>query len=271
MARPRFVALVTDFGLADVYVGVVRSVIRTLAPESEVLDICHAVAPGDVHEGAFFLVAAVPFLPKGTIHLCVVDPGVGSARRAVAVRAGGHTFVGPDNGVLAPIVEALGGIQEARVLSNVKLQRPARSRTFDGRDVFAPVCAHLVRGIDFALVGDAATAIEPLPGFAPQTGPDRCEGRILHVDRFGNLVTNFVASDLGGGPETWRLELCGGEGAASHSVARWGGTFADVAAGEPLAYVGSAGFVEIAVRDASAADRFGAGRATPVAAVRRSP
>lgn len=264
MARPRFVALTTDFGLTDVYVGVLRGVIRTLSPEAEVLDVCHAVAPGDRHEGAFLVLSAAPFLPKGTIHLVVVDPGVGTERRMVAVRAGGHTFVGPDNGVLAPVVEAFGGIQEARWLTNERLQRPRRGRTFQGRDVMAPVCAHLCRGIDFALVGDVAPGIEPLPGFAPAVGPDRCEGRVLHVDRFGTLVTNLVPADLRGRPQDWRLEVAG------TPVTRWGETFGDVAPGELLAFPGSVGFVEVAVRDGSAAERIRAGRGTPVSAHRES-
>lgn len=263
MARPRFVALYTDFGLADVYAAVLRGVVRTLAPESEVIDVCHAIAPGDVHEGAFLLLSAVPYLPKGTIHLCVVDPGVGTDRRIVGIRAAGHTFVGPDNGVLAPIVEALGGAQEVRALTNETFQRPRRGRTFHGRDVMAPVCAHLCRGLDFAQIGESLPSIAPLPGFAPATAPERCDGRILHVDRFGNLVTNFVASDLRGRPEDWDIRIGGA------AAPRWGGTYGDVAPGEAVAYSGSVGFIEVGVRDGSAADRFGAGRGSPVTAVRR--
>ncbi|MCE9637629.1 MAG: SAM-dependent chlorinase/fluorinase [Planctomycetes bacterium] len=263
MARPRFVALTTDFGLTDVYAGILRGVIRTLSPEAEVLDVSHAVAPGDLHEAAFFLLSAVPFLPKGTIHLCVVDPGVGTARRVIAVRAGGHTLVAPDNGVLAPVVEALGGLQEARYVTNERLMRPRRGMTFQGRDVMAPVCAHLCRGIDFALVGDAATAIEPLPGFAPAVGPDRCVGRVLHVDRFGNVVTNFVPGDLTGARDDWRVVV------GDHAVARWADTYGAVAPGELLAYPGSVGFIEIAVREGHAADRLGARRGAAVTAMRR--
>lgn len=263
MARPRFVALTTDFGLADVYAGILRGVIRTLSPEAEVLDVSHAVAPGDLHEAAFFLLSAVPFLPKGTIHLCVVDPGVGTERRVIAVRAGGHTLVAPDNGVLAPVVEALGGLQEARWVTNERLMRPRRGMTFQGRDVMAPVCAHLCRGIDFALVGEPAASMEPLPGFAPAVGPDRCTGRVLHVDRFGNVVTNLVPGDLRGAREDWTVAV------GDRMVERWADTYGAVAKGEALAYPGSVGFVEVAVRDGNAAERFGATRGTQVTAVRR--
>lgn len=264
LVRPRIVALVTDFGLADAYVGVMRGVIKTLSPEAEVLDVCHAVRPGDLHEGAFMLLSAVPFLPKGTIHVCVVDPGVGTGRRIVAVRAGGHTLIGPDNGVLAPVVEALGGAAEARYLTNERLQRPRRGTTFQGRDVMAPVAAHLVRGIDFALVGEVAASLAELPGFAPVAGPDRVAGRVLHVDRFGNVVTNFVVSDLAGEVAAWTIFVGGA------SVATWTDAYGNVAPGEALAYVGSVGFVEVAVRDGSAAQRFGVAAGAEVTALRRN-
>jgi uncharacterized protein (TIGR00299 family) protein len=181
MARPRLVALYTDFGHRDVYAGVLRAILRTLAPESEVVDICHEVPSGDRHAAAFMLLSSVPYLPRGTIHLCVVDPGVGTSRMLVAVRAGGHTFIGPDNGVFAPVIEALGGVTEARYLTNEKLQGPRRGATFHGRDVMAPVAAHLVRGIDFANVGERAGALEELPGFAPDVATERVSGRVLHV------------------------------------------------------------------------------------------
>src|SRR5262245_18875243 len=188
MARPRLVALYTDFGHRDVYAGVLRGILRTLAPEAEVLDVCHEVPPGDRHAAAFMLLSAVPHLPRGTIHLCVVDPGVGTSRMIVAVRAGGHTFLGPDNGIFAPVVEALGGATEARYVTNDRILGSVRSATFHGRDVMAPVAAHLVRGVDFAIVGETAGALVDLPGFAPQVGADRVSGRVLHVDHFGNLV-----------------------------------------------------------------------------------
>lgn len=285
MARPRIVALYTDFGLTDVYAGVMRGVVTTLAPEAEILDVCHAIAPGDIHEGAFMLLSAVPFLPRGTIHVCVVDPGVGTDRAVVAVRAGGHTFIAPDNGVLHPVVEALGGAAEVRSLTNERLQRPKRGNTFHGRDVMAPVAAHLVRGIEFALVGEPHPALLDLPGFAPVAVQDRVVGRILHVDRFGNLVTNLVAGDLvpgataAGGTAAdaagadlggWRLRVGGATGATGATVETWADTYGRVAPGDLLAYPGSASFLEIAVRDGNAAERLGARRGDPVVAERRT-
>lgn len=263
MARPRLVALYTDFGHRDVYAGVLRGILKTLAPEAEVLDLCHEVPSGDRHAAAFMLLSAVPHLPRGTIHLCVVDPGVGTARMLVAVRAGGHTFVGPDNGIFAPVVEALGGVSEARYLTNEKLQGARRSATFHGRDVMAPVAAHLVRGIEFALVGEKAGALADLPGFAPEVTPQRVSGRVLHADHFGNLVTNLLPAEVPGGGAAWDLAVDG------KIVERWGRTYGDAEPGEALVYSGSVGFLEVAVRDGSAAERLRAGAGAPVTASRR--
>jgi S-adenosylmethionine hydrolase len=264
MARPRLVALYSDFGHHDVYAGVLRGILRTLAPEAETVDICHEVPAGDRHAAAFMLLSAVPYLPRGTIHLCVVDPGVGTSRMLVAVRAGGHTFVGPDNGVFAPVVEALGGVTEARYLTNEKLQGPRRSETFHGRDIMAPVAAHLVRGIDFALVGDKAGALEELPGFAPDVSEGRVTGRVLHVDHFGNLVTNVLPAEVPGAETAWSLAVDG------TSIPRWGRTYGDAEPGELLVYAGSVGFLEVAVRDGNAAKKLAAQAGTPVTALRRS-
>jgi S-adenosylmethionine hydrolase len=251
MARPRLVTLYSDFGHRDVYAGVLRAVLTTMAPEAEVVDMCHGIPPGDLHSAAFQLLAAVPHVPKGTIHLCVVDPGVGTDRRVLAVRAGGHTFVAPDNGVLSPVVEALGGATEIRFLTNEKLQRQRRSATFEGRDVMAPVVAHLVRGIHFALVGDEGHEVAELPGFAPDVQADAITGRVIHVDHFGNLITNLLPSELDGGAREWTVSVDG------RVIEQWGRTFADVARGSLLVYTGSTGFLEVAARDGSAATVLG--------------
>lgn len=256
------VALYTDFGLRDVYAGVLRGVVTAVSPEASVLDVTHGIPPGDLYAGAFALLSAVPHLPRGTIHVTVVDPGVGGERDVVAVRAGGHTFVAPDNGVVAPVVEALGGATDLRTVRNERLQRAQVSRTFHGRDIMGPVAAHLVRGIDFALVGPLREELAELPDFSPTVGADRVDGRVLHVDHFGNIVTNLLPRELGGGE--WTLSLGGG------SVSRWGETFSDVESGELVVYTGSVGFVEVAVRDGSAAERLSVGNGDPVVAERRS-
>jgi S-adenosyl-L-methionine hydrolase (adenosine-forming) len=263
MARPRIVALYTDFGHRDVYAGVLRATVNVLAPEAEVLDMVHGVPPGDRHAAAYMLLSAVPYLPRGTVHLCVVDPGVGTERRVVAVRAAGHTFVGPDNGVLAPVVEALGGPAEVRHATNERLWRARPSPTFEGRDVMAPLVGHLVRGIDFAVVGDEAPGLVELPGFAPEVTPSRVTGRVLHTDHFGNLVTSVVPGDLEGGAGQWHARVAG------QVVQRWATTYGDAPSGELLLYTGSVGFVEVAVRDGRAAGRLSAGSGTDVVFERR--
>jgi len=260
MARPRIVSLFTDFGTTDVYAGVVRGLIRTMAPEAEVLDVTHGIAPGDRHEAAFMLLSAVPFLPRGSIHLCIVDPGVGTERRIIAVRAAGHTFVGPDNGCLAPVVDALGGAAELRYVTNEKLQRRRRSEPFHGRDVMAPVVAHLVRGINFANVGEQAESLVLLPGFEPEQDGDVVRGRVLHTDRFGNLATNLLLDEV---PGLGRERVLAVDGT---DVPRLGKTFADVGPGELVVYVGSVGFLEVGVRDGNAAERLQAGNGTLVTA-----
>lgn len=262
MARARIVALFSDFGRQDVYAGVLRGLIKSLSPEAEVVDMCHMIPPGDRYAAAFMLLSAVPFLPRGSIHLCVVDPGVGTERQILAVRAGGHTFVAPDNGLLAPVVEALGGATDMRYLTNEKLQRKRRSATFHGRDIMAPVVAHLVRGIDFAMVGDVATEITDLPGFAPAIGPDRAVGRVLHVDGFGNLATNLLLGELEGAPTGWRVLVAGQE------IERWGTTFADAPPGGLIVYTGSVGFLEVACRGGNAADSLGVAPGSEVVAER---
>lgn len=263
MARPRLVTLYTDFGSRDVYAGVLEATIRTMSPEAEVVHMCHGIPAGDLHSAAFLLLSAVPYLPRGTVHLCVVDPGVGTERRIVAVRAGGHTFVAPDNGVVAPVVDALGGPTELRLVENERLLRPKRSATFEGRDVMAPVVAHLVRGIDFAQVGPEADTLLELPGFAPEVGEDEVRGRVLHEDGFGNLVTNLLPGELAGPAGSWDLTVAG------RGVERWGRTFADAPRGEALVYTGSVGFLEVAVRDGSAARALDAGPGAEVVARRR--
>lgn len=204
MARPRIVALYSDLGLEDVRAGVFRGIVRTLAPEAVVLDVCHRIRPGDRHEAAFFLLSAVPFLPRGTIHVCLVGPGT----RGVAVRAGGHTLLASDDGVLVPVVEALGGLAENRLLTNTRLHRSRTgAATVLGRDVLGPVAAQLVRGIDFNLVGEDAGELAGLPGFAPAVTADRIDGRVLHADASGRAVTNLVLDDLGGRLDAWDVTI----------------------------------------------------------------
>jgi S-adenosylmethionine hydrolase len=243
---PALITLLTDFGTSDGYVGEVKGVLVSGAPGAMVVDISHEVGAQDV-EGARLAVARYwRRFPPGTVHLVVVDPGVGSARAAIAVASDGRFLVGPDNGVLSPALLA----RDARV---VALPLPAHaSNTFHGRDVFAPAAALLAAGARIEELG--APFDSPVIRRTPEArrlGEGRVLGEVISVDRFGNLITNIVAMNGG------RVDIA----SRSLEVRR---AYADVRAGELTALVGSLGFVEIAVRDGSAAATLEVGRGAPV-------
>lgn len=269
------VTLTTDFGTADGYVGTMKGVILSIAPQARLIDLSHHIPPQDVRRAALLLASAAPFFPPDTVHLAVVDPGVGTQRRAMALRTPQGTFVGPDNGlfgyVLAEVDEwtAVGLTAPAYRLAHV-------SDTFHGRDVFAPAAAHLANGVPLERLGpplrDPLTL--PLPRLA--VGPRRVTGEVLYADRFGNLVTSVGRLGWEGNalrlmpafrcaptplrvPATARVEL-GGQtiGAIRH-------TYGEVGEGDLLALVGSDGFLEIAVRQGSASARLGVGAGAEVA------
>lgn len=260
---PPIVALLTDFGLRDPYVGAMKGAILTVSPAASLVDLTHEVAPHDVMEAALALEAAYRFFPPGTVFLAVVDPGVGSGRRALALAAAGFLFVGPDNGVFSLVLAAHG---EARLhlVENAALFRSPLSPVFHGRDLFAPAAAWLAAGGTLARLGP--TVVDPvrlaLP--IPERGSEACGGVVIHVDRFGNLTTNLTEADV--------AELAGSgavEVLLSQRTLPLVRTYADVPEGEACALVGSAGRIEIAVNRASAAERLGAGRGASVR-VRRS-
>jgi S-adenosyl-L-methionine hydrolase (adenosine-forming) len=248
------VTLLTDFGLADTYVGQVRGAILAVTTDVQIIDLTHAVAPQDVRAGAFLLWGSVEVFPPGTIHLAVVDPGVGSVRRAIAARARrGDLFVGPDNGLLGPAIDRLGGLDTAVVLDRPAYWRPAPSSTFHGRDIFGPVAGHLAAGAWLDLLG---SRIEILDQAFAAPAADQREGEVVHVDTYGNLVTSISSLSLHG---TYRVHVDGWPTPvvpASH--------YAAVGDGEVLALVGSFGLLEIAARGGSAAAATGAGRGTRV-------
>lgn len=238
--------LLTDFGHLDTYVGQMKGAIAQAAPSATVVDLTHHVPAHDVRTGAFLLMTSVEGFPAGTVHLAVVDPGVGSARRPVAVRAGrGDLFVGPDNGLLLPAVERLGGVREVVDISGEVNWGRRRSTTFHGRDLFAPVAARLAAGIPLTSLGPAVEALAA-PFSLPRAFVEGLfiRGEVLHVDTYGNLVTNIPADLL---PARFNVHV--GEAdvyGAPHSH------YGAVATGALLALVGSAGYLEISARDASA-------------------
>lgn len=262
MSSP-IITLTTDFGLQDSYVAQMKGAILRIQPAAVIVDLTHAIPPQDVRRGAFVLDGGVDPFPPGTIHVAVVDPGVGSARRLVAVEAGEQRFVGPDNGIFGVVAQRL---QVARVVELTKSEywRRSVSRTFHGRDILAPVAAHWSTGLDAAAFGPVSSLpVAVLPWNRPAREQDGCSGEILWADAFGNLVTNI--------PFDLITDLL--EGTPQVTV---GGTvlrgirqcYADVAVGELVALIGSHGRLEIAVNHGSAAERLQAGVGERVCVIR---
>src|SRR5579859_3393033 len=228
-----------------------KGAILSLEPGVNVVDLTHAVPAQDIVAGAYLLWTSVEVFPPGTIHVAVVDPGVGSPRLAVALRARrGDVFVGPDNGLLIPAVERLGGVELAVELNRAEFWRPTASSTFHGRDIFGPAAAHLTRGVALDELGSPVSDLVQLAFAKPE--PNR--GEVIHVDTYGNLVTNLPAADL---PPKFRVRL------GWFSIP-FVGFYAAVRPGHLLALVGSSGLLEISARDANAAKLTTAGRGTPV-------
>ena len=240
------VTLLTDFGTADGYVGEVKGVLATLAPNVPVVDIAHDVAPHDIEGARLALARYWRRFPEGTVHVVVVDPGVGGARAALAMESEGRLLVGPDNGVLSPALLHAGARCIALAVP------PSAAPTFHGRDVFAPAAAKLARGTPLESLGTPID--DPVIRRTPEAtrrDDGGVQGEVITVDRFGNAVTNLLA-------------LRGGEIVLDGLTLHVRRTYADAAPGEPTALVGSSGLVEIAVRDGSAATMLGLQRGSGV-------
>jgi S-adenosylmethionine hydrolase len=256
-----FVTFLSDFGLQDDFVGTCHGVIKRIAPEAQIIDITHGIPPQQILQGALVLANTIPYMPVGA-HLAVVDPGVGGARRPLALRDGeGRFYVGPDNGLLIPAAEALGGIVSVHELSSPDFRLPEVSATFHGRDVFAPAAAHLATGVPADRMGapvDPAGVVRlPAPLCAVRDG--RLDSEVVGEDAFGNVQLAAVAADLaaaGLGPGSRVRVLLDGSGFDADVVR----TFADVPPGALLMHVDSAGHVALAVNRGSAAERLGAVR-----------
>lgn len=254
VTRPRIITLTTDFGLDDGYVAAVKGVILGIVHDVTIVDVTHFVAPQDVGHAARVLDTVWPYFPEDTIHVAVVDPGVGTARRAIALRAADRYFVGPDNGIFCPALIRAGCVAlpqgslincEAVELANPDYRLPQVSQTFHGRDIFAPAAAHLARGVPLADLGPCLDRLQcpDIPRPRVETGVIR--GIITHVDHFGNAVSNVPSTLL---PPRARFEVAG-------RVIR--GVAAAYQDAEVTAIVGSTGMVEIAIRNGSAAETLG--------------
>lgn len=251
--RHDWISFLTDFGLDDVYVGVCHGVVARTAPHARIIDVCHTVPSGSVSAGARLLAKAAPYLPAGVL-LAVVDPSVGTDRRPIAIQAGDSVLVGPDNGLLMPAADALGGVRYAFEITSH--QQPT-SATFHGRDIFAPAAAQLALGSDPALLGptvDPDSLVQLDPPLVKVT-QEAIIGEVALVDAFGNLQTT-VAGDASAMPVGARVMLFFG---GRRRIAAVGRTFADVAKGKLMLYVDSAGYLAVAVNGGSAAQRLGVG------------
>jgi S-adenosyl-L-methionine hydrolase (adenosine-forming) len=250
--------LLTDFGLTDYYVAAVKGTVLRLAPGAQLVDVSHQVPAGDVAAGAFLWAAAVPWFPAGTVHLAVVDPGVGSDRRILVADAAAGWLVAPDNGLLTPFLDAA---SEVRAVTRTDLFLPGPGQTFHGRDRFAPVAAYLLRGEPAAALGPRIDDPRRLPAAPPRRGPDGLAGRVVHVDTFGNLVTDIPAVWLPAEVATCRAE------AGGHAATRRVGHYQELAPGEAGVLAGSLGTLELSANGEDLARRWGVGRGAAVRVV----
>ncbi len=258
MERSGIITLVTDFGQQDGYVGAMKGVILGLHPRVRLIDISHEVEPQNVHAGAFLLQAHCRYFPPGTVHLAVVDPGVGSERAALACYAGEHFFVAPDNGLLDFCLD-LPDLQAVR-LTQPRYWRQEISATFHGRDIFAPVAAHLAAGESLDHLGEPTALQRRRPRLDCRLDGKTLHGQVVYSDRFGNLVSNISTRSLREFAQDQPVTIY----LAGHLIGGLSKTYTDVPPQTPLALIGSFGFLEIAVNLANARLRFAARYGTPI-------
>ncbi len=254
----RIVTLLTDFGLQDAYVAAMKGVILGIAPDVVLVDITHDVPPQDIRWGAYLLKSCSRDFPPGTIHVAVVDPGVGTLRRPLAIETPHYVFIGPDNGLFSYAL-AKEKTWEARVLENPAVRRASVSATFHGRDIFAPAAAHVAAGFPFPSLGPLTKPFDP-SWPAPRKTPDGIVGTVLGWDRFGTIVTDIEREHLASLEEGVPIHVILG----TKQIHRFGRTYADVPPGEALALFGSSDHLEVAVNQGNAAKQFGAQKGQPV-------
>ena len=256
----RIITLTTDFGTQDAYVGAMKGVMLRINPHASIVDISHDIAPQDVMEGAFVVRGSAFYFPAETIHVVVVDPGVGTPRRPVALRCRGQYFVGPDNGILPLLLD--GAAPECCVA----LDDPAYwrgdeiSRTFHGRDVFAPAAAHLSAGVALDRLGSDVEALTPMQWALPITDEEGVQGWVVHIDRFGNCITN-VSREMVERKRGERPIKCFVGSAILEGTER---TYASVETGEPLMHYNSSEMLEVSVNSGNAAELLGIRKGDPV-------
>lgn len=252
------ITLLTDYGLKDSYVAEVKGVILGITPDAIIVDISHDIGNYDIEEGAFHLARSAPYFPEGTVHIGVVDPGVGGGRKPIIIQARSALFVGPDNGLLAPAAERLGVERVYKILSR-ELLPPKVSDVFDGRDIFGPVGALLAKGVDPSELGTVVSGYVRLPNYEPKAVGSHLEARVIHVDGFGNLVTNITNEVLNGiGARdgcVFAVNVHGREYRVPYVR-----HFSAIPKGELLMLVAGGGYLELSVNMGSAREHLGVGR-----------
>ncbi len=254
--------LLTDFGVEDYYVAAVKGVVLRLAPGTQLVDVSHQVPGGDLLTGAFLLAAAVPWFPAGTVHLAVVDPGVGSSRRILVARTDDAFVVLPDNGLLTGLLDRQ-VVRSVRSVEKTGLFLDNPGQTFHGRDRFAPVAAWLLRGESVEALGPEIDDPVRLPWEAPRREPGVLSGKVVHVDRYGNLITDIPTGWLPQGADC-RAEIAGYPGHSGHSVYHRVSHYAEIPEGEPAMIPGSLGTVELSLNGEDLARRWIVERGTSV-------
>ncbi|MEY2413677.1 MAG: hypothetical protein QOD84_2283 [Acidobacteriaceae bacterium] len=262
MAHSPIITLTTDFGLNDHFVGTLKGVILEIVPEASIVDISHSVQPFDVLDGALTIAQAYSYFPAGTVHMVVVDPGVGSARRPIIASSEKHHFVAPDNGVLSLVYSREERMNVQNITSDHYFLSPI-SKTFHARDIFAPVSAYLAKGVDSGKFGEPITDFVRFNAPKPKTvAPNQMRGVILKVDRFGNLVTNFTAQDVPAlfqeAPPAFKITI------GKSDITEMKSAYADGTPKQIFAIVGSMGYLEIAANRASALQLIGSGKGSEV-------
>ena len=262
MANRPLITLTTDFGLNDHFVGTIKGVILDIAPEAEIIDICHAVQAFDVLDGALTIAQAYSYFPNATVHMVVVDPGVGTARRPIVLSTGRHYFVAPDNGVLS-LVYAREERLQVRHIDAAHYYRQPVSNTFHARDIFAPVAAYLAKGVEVWKFGEEITDFVRFNAPKPKaTDGNTLRGVVLKVDRFGNMITNFTPQDVPAlfqaNPPAFKILVGKCEISEIHA------NYAEGAPNEVFGILGSMGYLEIAANRAAAAQIIGTGKGSEV-------
>ena len=247
----RIITLTTDFGTQDHYVSIMKAVMLGITPAVRLIDISHDIPPQDIMAGAWVIRNTAFEFPKGSIHLVVIDPGVGTDRKPIALKINNQFFVGPDNGIFSLITNEFKF--KAYNLNKPEYWRKDRSRTFHGRDIFSPVAAYLSQGVNLSDMGDPIKELVSYHWAVPIGDRDGIQGWVIHIDRFGNLITNISEQLLEDTAGRRKVRVYVGNTIIDHMV----NTFGDVETGEPAAFIGSSGMLEIGINKGNAAEMLG--------------